>query len=109
MLFVSQGPNISHLEEAVHVGLHVGDGHPLHDDVRDAPLQGLPFVASDSGGINSCGAPVRPGHTVTSFSCLYASVLNSGTLTHLETHHVPLGAVLLEEYMRPEGGRWAES
>lgn len=52
------------LEQAVHVGLHVGDGHPLHDDIRDPALQRLPFVASDSGGVNPDGAPVgRPAHT----------------------------------------------
>lgn len=53
-----------YLEEAVHIGLHVGDGHPLHDDSRDAPLQSLPLIARHPGGVNTNGAPVgRSAHT----------------------------------------------
>lgn len=48
-----------YLKEAVHVGLHVGDGHPLHYDVRDPSFQRLPFVASHSGGVNANCTPVR--------------------------------------------------
>lgn len=33
-----------YLYEAVHVGLHVGNGHPLHHYVHDPPLQSLPFL-----------------------------------------------------------------
>lgn len=32
-----------HLDEPLHVGLQVDNGHPLHDDVDDPPLQGLPL------------------------------------------------------------------
>lgn len=53
-----------YLQEAVHVGLHVGDGHPLHDDVTDASLQTLPFITSNSGGVDTDCSPVgRPAHT----------------------------------------------
>lgn len=54
----SSGAIGPHLEEAVHIGLHVGDGHPLHDDVRDSALQRLPLDASDSGGVDADRAPV---------------------------------------------------
>lgn len=32
-----------YLQQSVHIRLHVRDGHPLHDDVIDTPLQRLPF------------------------------------------------------------------
>lgn len=52
-------PPQTYLEKAVHVILHVGDSHPLHDDVRDASLKRLPFVAGHPGGVNSTGTPGR--------------------------------------------------
>ena len=65
----SAGLRCVYLEQAVHVGLHVGDGHPLHDDVRDAALQGLPFYPGHSGGVQACHAPVRrPEHRECSVS-----------------------------------------
>lgn len=54
-----------YLQETVHVGFHVGDGHPLHYDVGNAPFQTLPFVPSHSGGVNACRTVpvVRTAHT----------------------------------------------
>lgn len=40
-----------YLEQAVHIGLHVRYGHPLHDDIRDTALQRLPLHFGHSGGI----------------------------------------------------------
>lgn len=37
------GAGPRHLDEPLHVGLQVDDGHPLHDDVNDPPLEGLPL------------------------------------------------------------------
>lgn len=39
----------AHLDEAIHVCLHIGYGHPLHDDVHDAALQGLPLLPGRLG------------------------------------------------------------
>lgn len=33
----------SHLYETLHISLQVDDGHSLHDNVNDPPLQGLPL------------------------------------------------------------------
>lgn len=61
-----------YLEKAVHVGFHIRDGHPLHDDIRDPPLQGLPFVTSHSGAVNTSCAPVRrPAHAASLISKLF--------------------------------------
>ena len=40
---------IQYLDESVHVGLYVSDGHPLHDDVQDPPLQCLPLLTGCLG------------------------------------------------------------
>lgn len=45
----SQNLNRAHLDKTIHVGLHVGYGHPLHDYVHDAALQGLPFLTGRLG------------------------------------------------------------
>lgn len=41
--------NRTHRDETIHVCLHVGYGHPLHDDVHDAALQGLPLLTGRLG------------------------------------------------------------
>lgn len=64
-----------YLQQAVHVRLHVGDGHPLHDDVTDTPLQRLPFGAGGSIVVSVAppnrGAPDRKRNSV---SALKASI-----------------------------------
>lgn len=38
-----------YLYKAIHVLLHIVDGHSLHDNVHDASLQGLPLLTSSFG------------------------------------------------------------
>lgn len=47
----SLSPAPCHLDEPLHVSLQVDDGHSLHDNVKDAPLQRLPLEA---GGFAEC-------------------------------------------------------
>lgn len=59
----------AHLDEAIHVRLNVSYGHPLHDNVQDSALQGLPLLtgrlgetagsAGHSGGAQASWLPLQ--------------------------------------------------
>lgn len=59
----------AHLDEAIHVCLNISYGHPLHDNVHDAALQGLPLLtgrlgetagsAGHSGGAQASWLPLQ--------------------------------------------------
>lgn len=69
--------SVRYLEKAIHVSLHVRDGHPLHDDVTDPPLQRLPFGPSYSGGVNACCSPVVGTATTENSSDVQAALTKS--------------------------------
>lgn len=55
-----------HLEESIHVSLHIGNRHLLHDDVRDPTFKKLPLHACRLGSKHPASQP---------FSLIYFSII----------------------------------
>lgn len=56
----------AHLEESIHVSLHIGNRHFLHDDICDPALQKLPLHARRLGSKHSASQ---------SFPLIYFSII----------------------------------
>lgn len=99
-----------YLEKAVHVGFHVRDGHPLHDDVIDASLQWLPLGPGWSVEVDTShphwGTPKEEGIlSDVSLSWHAHSRCKCANAVYL----APLEELALEDCSRPGTALWEGS